>query len=185
MRIGPSAPATSNQAPGKGDRPRMWASTSAAGRDQSMRASAGVILLGIGRLADLFRAGDAAALDGGQRPGPQAGADVRHALGQAGGGVVGADVHDLGQQDGPLVQTLGHAHDLDAGLAVAGHDGALDRGGAAPARQQRAMQVETAQTRRLQHLGLEDLAVGDDAGGIEIQALEGRRWPRATSSRRA
>src|SRR5690606_2477467 len=43
-RTGPSGPGASNHAPGKGDRPRMWQSISAAGRVQSMRASAGVIL---------------------------------------------------------------------------------------------------------------------------------------------
>jgi hypothetical protein len=91
---------------------------------------------------------------------------------QGGGGVVRADVQDFGQQDRALVETFGHAHDLDAGLFVAGHDGALDRRRAAPARQQRAVQVEAAQTRRLQHLGLQNLAVGDDAGGVDVQALE-------------
>ena len=44
-RTGPLSDGASNQAPGKGDRPRMWASTSAAGRVQSMRASAGLIFL--------------------------------------------------------------------------------------------------------------------------------------------
>ena len=130
-------------------------------------------LLRIGRFAGLGRALDRPAFDGGQRPGPEAGADVGHAFAEAGGGVVGADVENLGQQDRALVEALGHAHDLDAGLAVAGHDGPLDGGGAAPAGQQGAVQVETAEPGRVEHLALEDLAVGDDAGGVDLEAAEG------------
>ena len=40
------------------------------------------------------------------------------------------------------VEPGGDAHDRDAGLLVAGHDRAFDRGGPAPARQQRRMDVE-------------------------------------------
>lgn len=97
---------------------------------------------------------------------------MRHALGQAGGRIVGMDVHDLGQDDRALVQTLAHPHDLGAGLVVAGHDGALDRGGPRASAARAAMQVEAAQTRRLQHFRFQDLAIGDDAGGVEFQALE-------------
>jgi hypothetical protein len=44
---------------------------------------------------------------------------------------------------------------------VAGHDRALDRGGAAPAGKQAGVQVEAAQARGLQHLAEQDLPVGD------------------------
>ena len=47
---------------------------------------------------------------------------------------------------GPL-----HPHDADAGLPVAGQDRALDRGRPAPARQQRRMQVDAAEARRVEH----------------------------------
>jgi hypothetical protein len=63
-------------------------------------------LLRIGRLADLFRALDRAALDGRQGPGPEGGADVRHPLAEAGDGIVGTDVEDFGQQDRALVEAL-------------------------------------------------------------------------------
>jgi hypothetical protein len=35
------------------------------------------------------------------------------------------------------------------------------------------VQVETAEAGGVEHLGLEDLAIGDDAGGIDLEALEG------------
>jgi hypothetical protein len=57
-------------------------------------------------------------------------------------GVVGLDRLGRGHADGPAVETRRQAHDRDAGLAVAGHDRALDRRGSAPARQQRRVDVE-------------------------------------------
>ena len=45
MRTGLPASSSSNQAPGNGERPRMWLCTSSAGRDQSIRASAFSIFL--------------------------------------------------------------------------------------------------------------------------------------------
>ena len=92
---------------------------------------------------------------------------------QGPGGLVRPDVEARGGEDGPLVEPLRHAHDLDAGLSVAGHDGALDGGCAAPAGQEGGVQVEGAQARRLQHLAGQDLAVGDHHGGVEGQGPEG------------
>jgi hypothetical protein len=57
--------------------------------------------------------------------------------------------------------------------AVAGHDRPLDRRGAAPARQQRGVQVEAAQARRVQHLRGQDLAEGDHHGGVQFEGAEG------------
>ena len=46
---------------------------------------------------------------------------------------------------------------------------------AAPARQQRAVDVEAAQDRRLEEAPGQDVTVGHDHGGIEIERLEGLR----------
>ncbi len=54
------------------------------------------------------------------------------------------DVDRLGHQDGPGIEAGVHLHDADAGARVAGFDGAHDRRGAAPARQQRGMDVDGA-----------------------------------------
>ncbi len=51
-------------------------------------------------------------------------------------------------------------HEADAGLGVAGEDGALDRGGAAPPREQREVHVDHRQ--RVEHVRLDDLAEGGD-----------------------
>src|SRR4029453_3707918 len=45
----------------------------------------------------------------------------------------------------PLMGADIHLHPQPAALGVAGHDGAVDRCGAAPARQQRAVQIEAAE----------------------------------------
>ena len=58
-------------------------------------------------------------------------------------------------------------------VLVAGHDGALDRRGPAPARQQRGMDVEAAMARRVQDGFGQDEAVGRDHGDIGIQRREG------------
>ena len=91
-----------------------------------------------------------------------------HALGQGRGRVVGMNVHPFAEQDRTLVQPFAHLHDLDAGLAVAGHDGALDRRGAAPARQQRGVDVDAAEPRRLENGLGQDQAIGDDDGDIGV-----------------
>ena len=61
------------------------------------------------------------------------------------------------------IQPFLHLHDGHAGVLVAGLDGAVDRRRAAPARQQRSVDVETSQSRRVQHPLRQDQAVrGDD-----------------------
>ena len=66
------------------------------------------------------------------------------------------------QADRPGVEPLVHAHNGRRRLRVPGHDGALDRRGAAPARQGRGMQVEAAVPRRLEHRLRQDQPVSDD-----------------------
>ena len=83
---------------------------------------------------------------------------------------------------GAGVEPCVHLHDGDAGLAVAGEDGALDRRRAAPARQQRGMDVEAAEARRLEHRLRQDQAIGRDHRGIEAERGEARRFRRARAA---
>ena len=87
-------------------------------------------------------------------------AQPRQAIVQAGAVVVGADGLALDEQHRPGVQAFVHLHDGDAGLGVAGLDGALDGRGAAPARQERGVDVQAAEARRAQHLRGQEQAVG-------------------------
>ena len=128
---------------------------------------------GIGRFTSLGRFCHRATLDGCKGSAPKGRPRRCHSLREAGGRVCGIDRHILGQQDRSLIQSLGHTHDLDARPGIPGHDGALDGCRSSPARKQGAVQVETAQTRGLQHLGLENLAIGNNAGRIQIKTAEG------------
>jgi hypothetical protein len=79
---------------------------------------------------------------------------------QAAGAVLRVDGDGAGQQHGTGVETGFHAHDGDAGLRVAGLDRAMDRRRAAPARQQRGMDVDAAAAREVEHGLRQDQAVG-------------------------
>ncbi len=65
-----------------------------------------------------------------------------------------------------------HLHHHHAALGVARHDGAVDRSGAAPARQQRGVQVEAAERRRIENGLRQDHAIGDDDGRIGVVRAE-------------
>ncbi len=93
---------------------------------------------------------------------------------QGSGGLQGVDAQDLRGQDRALVQPLGHAHDLDAGDLVPRHDRPLDGRRAAPAGQERGVEVEAAQPRRVENGGGQDLAEGHHHGGVEAEGREGR-----------
>ena len=95
---------------------------------------------------------------------------------QAAGTVLRIDGHGLGQQHGAAVESGFHLHDGDAGLRVARLDRAMDRRRAAPARQQRSMDVDAAARRQVEHGLRQDQAVGGhhhqfgaalDAGGAD------------------
>jgi len=58
------------------------------------------------------------------------------------------------------VETLIELHDGYAGFGIAREDGALDRRRAAPAREQRAMDVHAAETRNRQNPAWQDETVG-------------------------
>jgi len=70
-----------------------------------------------------------------------------------------------------------HLHHHHAGFGIACHDGAADRRGAAPARQQRGMQVEAAKRWRIENDLGQDHAIGDDHGRLRmVRAKFGRRF---------
>ncbi len=96
----------------------------------------------------------------GQRLHDHARAERGQAVVQLAGGVVEPDRLAFDQQHVASVQAGVHLHDRDAGLGVAGLDRAVDRRGAAPARQQRAVDVQAAQSRQRQHPFGQDQAVG-------------------------
>jgi hypothetical protein len=54
-----------------------------------------------------------------------------------------------------------HAHDADACLRITGEDGALDRRGAAPTRQQRGMDVDATEPGRFQDCARQSQTIGD------------------------
>ena len=63
----------------------------------------------------------------------------------------------------PSVEPGFHLHDRYTALGIAGSDRALDRRGAAPTRQQRRMNVDAPQSRRLQNsLRKQQSVRGDD-----------------------
>ena len=66
------------------------------------------------------------------------------------------------KQHRPGIEPGLHLHDGDAGFGIAGQDRALDRRRAAPARQQRGVDVDAAEARHVEHRLRQDQAVGGD-----------------------
>ncbi len=64
------------------------------------------------------------------------------------------------EQHAAGIQPFVHLHDGDAALRVTGQDGALDRRSAAPARQQRGVDIDTTQAGGLKHRLWQQQAVG-------------------------
>ena len=83
-------------------------------------------------------------------------------------GVGRLDGDGSGQQYRARVEAGIHLHDADAGGRVACHDGALDRCGTAPARQQRCMDVDAAPLRRIERRRREEEPVRGDDEYVEI-----------------
>ncbi len=79
---------------------------------------------------------------------------------------------DLGldlEQDGPGVEPLLHQHRGHAGAGLPGGDRGLDRRRAAPAREQRGVQVDAAEPRQPEEVAREDLAEGDDHRDVGLK----------------
>ena len=166
--------------PGNGSKARRRRSIAAAGCVQSIARFG---------LVDLVRVADALGSGCGVRrsaPGVSAGActiSARAQRGQAvvqrGGAVVGArSARPRASSIGAGVQAGVHLHDGDAGLRVAGLDGTVDRRRAAPARQQRGVDVQAAPRRQRQHPGRQDQAVGGHHQHVGRAPRPARRGPR-------
>jgi hypothetical protein len=119
----------------------------------------------------LRRGGEAG--KGGQRVEDQARAHFRQAVVQVCGGFLCTDGGGFPQQDRAGVEACLHLHDADAGFGVARHDGAVDRGRAAPAGQERGVDVEAAEARGIEDGLRQDQAIGDDDGDIRAKGGEG------------
>ena len=83
-----------------------------------------------------------------------------------------SDRQPFGHRDVAGVEADIHLHHHHAALGIAGHDGAVDRGGATPARQQRSMQIETAIARRVENGLRQNHAIGDDDSIVRIMRAE-------------
>ena len=79
---------------------------------------------------------------------------------QGGGAIVRQNRHCFTQQHRAGVEAFFHAHDADAALVIASLNRALDRGGTAPARQQRGVNIEAAERRNIEHRARQNQAVG-------------------------
>ena len=75
-------------------------------------------------------------------------------------GVCGTDGQRFAQQHVAGIEPRIHLHDGHARLVVARFDGAMDRRGAAPARQQARVDVQAAVARQIEHPLRQDQAVG-------------------------
>jgi hypothetical protein len=76
------------------------------------------------------------------------------------GGIVHADAVAALQQHRTGVQPFFELHDAHTGFRVSGEDGAMDGSGAAPARQQRPVDVEATQSWQRKHHRGQDEAIG-------------------------
>ena len=104
----------------------------------------------------------------------QPGADIGETVVQRPGrhrpvdGDMGGERHRAG------IEALVHLHHHHAGLGVAGHDRPLDRGRAAPARQERGMPVIAAEPRSGQDRLGQEQPIGDDHGDIGAERAKRR-----------
>ena len=80
------------------------------------------------------------------------------------------------QQHIASVQSRLHLHDGHTGLTVTGHNGALYRGGAAPARQKRSVNVPASQRRHIEPVLRQNHAIGGDNGELGRQRAKARQF---------
>jgi hypothetical protein len=90
------------------------------------------------------------------------GAELGQRIVQVAGRFLAADGPAALQQHRPGVESLVELHDADTGHGVAGQQRALNRRRAAPARQQRTMDVEAAEPRQRQRRGGQDQSIRHD-----------------------
>ena len=105
----------------------------------------------------------------------QLGAEPRQPVLQLAGRLVRRRSHRAHGSDRPGVEPLLQPHERHAGLRVAGQHGRLDRRRAAPARQQRGVNVDAAAARDVQHLARQQQPVGHDHDQIGREPRGSRR----------
>ena len=91
---------------------------------------------------------------------------------QAAAGVRGGNRRAHLEQHRAGVEPCFHLHHGDAALRVAGFHRALDRRGAAPARQQRGVAVDAAQARDIEYRLGQDQAIGDHHHQVRAQGRQ-------------
>ena len=168
-----------------GESARTRSCSSRAGRCGSSRRSRGGDLRGVGGLADLRHRREAArSPPSRERACERLEPDRERAL------VDRARHRRRGRRrtrssaaTGPGVELLDEQHRRDGALGLAGHERALDRRGAAPARERRGVQVDERQ--RVEQRARHEQAVGDDARRPRRRAAAAAaaRRPRARAAR--
>jgi hypothetical protein len=102
------------------------------------------------------------------------GAQVGQLVMQAGTGFIFRQSQGLTPPHGAGVQAFFHLHDAYAALRVAGFDGALNRRGTAPARQQRSMDIQATQGRAVQRPRGKQQTIGHHHHGVCLGLCDGR-----------
>ena len=92
---------------------------------------------------------------------------------QAAGAVAGFDADGFGQQHLAGVQARVHLHDGHAGGGVACLNGAVNRCRSAPARQQRSMNVQAAESGQVEQPLRQHQAIGGDHEHVGPRGLDG------------
>ncbi len=132
-----------------------------------------VDLVGVGHACgSLRRQSQRSFFQRGKRAQHQVGAEPRQLIVQIAGRRIVADRHALRHGDRAGVETFLHLHHHHPGLVVAGHDGAMDRRRAAPARQERGMKIEAAEREGFQNHLRQNQAIGDDDCRVGIMIAQ-------------
>ena len=157
------APSSIALAPGHGSTPRACAETTRAGRSNvrwpSAFVSSGASVAAASSCGASVTRPSAIA---GSVSASSRGAQRGQLLGQRPRRVVVGDRQRAHRRHRPGVEPRLHAHDRDAGLAVAADDRPLDRRGAAQLRQQRRVHVVGPEPRQIEQALRQDAPVGDD-----------------------
>ena len=166
-------PSTTARAPMCGDSARTRFTSSAHRTREIELAILGPDLLGVGDAVAGLRRERRLGLR--QHLAEQLGRDLGGARVDGARVVVRPDVEGTLRGDRPGVELGDRPVDGDAGALVAGHERALDRRGAAPARQQRRVDVEPQRAVEQRVRDQQPVRADDDGVGAEVDRLVQRR----------
>ena len=105
-------------------------------------------------------------------------------IGKASRRIGRSDIDRAAREQGPGVEPLFHAHDCDTGDLIPRQDGALNRRGSAPARQERGVDIEAAEAGGAERGGRQDQAIGHHDQGIQLQIMQRAVRPFGSEGRR-